>query len=153
MDKKEIESTMKLVIKITDQLGFPITSDDYYIEDTGCPHERPSLPEGYAAVYLFWYEPYHQFLKIGKANVNTKTRFRYLHYGFNSNSTLANSICNDPDFQKKGINKENVKDWMLNNLQRLSIFIKANNGKERAVTELVESIFHYKYRPCYEGNI
>lgn len=41
------------------------------------------------------------------------------YYGFHARSTLARSIYNDENFKVKGINETNLKDWMLNNLQRI----------------------------------
>lgn len=149
-----IKEVMKKVEVITKDLGYPISEDAYHIEDMGCPHVQPSqLPKGYAAVYIFVYEQKDkdEFLKIGKANANSSARFVSQHYGFNSLSTLAKSICFDEKFQTMGVTPNNVKEWMLKNLHRINIYIKESLGK--AITELVESILHYTYRPRYEGNI
>ena len=154
---EEIKYNMELTEKITQALGDKISQSDYYIEDMGCPHVQPSLPKGYAAVYIFVYKTKvgenisYEFLKIGKANENSNARFASQHYGFSAQSTLAKSICSDKEFVSMGINKDNVKSWMLSNLRRINIYIKADRG--RAATELVEAIFHYKFRPRYEGNI
>ena len=150
----EICKKMKYVEEITKVLGNELKTEDYYIEDMGCPHEQPErLPEGYVAIYVFAYysEGEYEFLKIGKANENSNARFTSQHYGFRANNTLARSICADEKFQKKGITEENVRQWMLQNLHRINILIKADCG--RAMTELVEAIFHYSFRPRYEGNI
>ena len=149
-----IKEVMKKVEVITKDLGYPITESDYHIEDLGCPHVQPSqLPKGYAAVYIFIYEQNNkdEFLKIGKANANSSARFVSQHYGLNNISTLAKSICFDEKFQTIGVTPNNVKEWMLENLHRINIYIKESLGK--AITELVESIMHYAYRPRYEGNI
>lgn len=153
---EEIEQTMDFVEKITATLGYPITKNDYYIEDMGCPHAQPRLPKGYAAVYIFVYESdcdYSktcEFLKIGLVNEKSNARFTSQHYGFNAPSTLAKSICSDKAFIALGINNSNVKEWILNHLQRINIYIKSDCGKESR--ELVEAILHYKYRPRYEGH-
>ena len=149
----DIRFTMEYIEEITKNLGDKLCKEDYYIEDGGCPHCQPHLPEGYAAIYIFVYgsETEYEFLKIGKANAKSKARFSSQHYGFSAPSTLAKSICEDEEFRLLGINKENVKDWMLNNLHRINIYIKANQGK--AVTELAEAVLHYRYRPRFEGNI
>ncbi|MBP5444906.1 MAG: hypothetical protein J6Y28_01925 [Acholeplasmatales bacterium] len=150
----EIKYTMEYVEEITKKLGDVITKDDYYIEDMGCPHKQPSsLPTGYAAVYMFAYgnDNEYEFLKIGKVNAGSSARFTSQHYGFDSISTLAKSICFDKEFQNKGIAPNNVKDWMLNNLRRINIYIKTNCGMK--ATELVESLMHYKFNPRFEGSI
>lgn len=148
--KNEIEYTMKYIEEISLNLGDKIY--DYYIEEMSCPHNYPNrLPDGYSAIYIFIYkkDSEYEFLKIGKANENSTVRFQYQHYGFNAKSTLAKSICNDEEFIKLGINEDNVAEWIKNNLIRINIYIKSN----RAATELVEAVLHYKFRPRYEENI
>ena len=149
----DIRDTMNCIEDITRKLGNALPSESCYIEDAGCPHKQSSLPNGYAAVYIFAYrlETKYEYLKIGKANVNSNARFTSQHYRFSAQSTLAKSICNDVEFCQMGITQENVKNWMLNNLYRINIFISAEQGK--AATELVEAILHYRFRPRYEGNI
>lgn len=149
-----ITDKMKYIEKVTKDLGDVISPDDYYIEDLGCPHKQPSsLPKGYAAIYIFAYgtETEFEFLKIGKANSKSAARFTSQHYGFSAPSTLAKSICKDEEFISKGIDETNVKAWMLENLHRINVYVKADCGK--AATELIESVLHYALRPRYEGNI
>lgn len=149
----DIRHTMEYIEEVTQKLGYTLPRKSYYIEDAGCPHKQPSLPKGYAAIYIFAYvsETKCEYLKIGKANAKTASRFTSQHYGFSARSTLAKSICGDDEFRQIGINQENIKEWMLNNLHRVNIYINAEQGK--ATTELVETILHYKFRPRYEGNI
>lgn len=149
----DIKHTMKDIEDITRKLGCSLSPESYYIEDAGCPHKPTSLPKGYAAVYIFAYKSKgdYEYLKIGKANANSAARFTSQHYGFSAQSTLAKSICNDVEFRQMGISKENIKEWMLNNLYRINILISAEEGK--AVTELIEAVLHYKFRPRYEGSI
>ena len=149
----DIRHTMEYIEEVTQELGCALPRKSYYIEDAGCPHKQPSLPKGYAAIYIFAYESGTKFeyLKIGKANANSAARFTSQHYGFSAPSTLAKSICGDDEFRQMGINQENIKEWMLNNLHRVNILISAEQGK--AATELIEAILHYKFRPRYEGNI
>ena len=145
----QIVEKMKYIEDITTRLGYKLSKKDYEIQDMGCPHSIPkSLPKDCGAVYIFVYE--NEFLKIGKVNTKSSNRFQYQHYDFNAaKSNLAKSICLDKKFIDIGVNKDNVKMWMLNNLHRINIYIKA----DKATTELVESILHYTYRPRYEGNI
>lgn len=143
-----INNLMKMIEDISQKMGYPISCNDYYVEDLGCPHNWPkNLPDGYSAVYFFAYKDC--VLKIGKANSKSKSRFTSQHYRFNAPSTLAKSLFADPDFTFN--DKEEVKEWMLSNLHRINILIKNECGKP--ATELVESILHYCFRPKYEGAI
>ena len=143
-----IKEKMQLVEEIVQRLGYGLAKDDYYIEDMGCPHKQPTrMPNGYAAIYIFVYQ--NEFLKIGKANENSNPRFVSQHYGFSAQSTLAKSLCSDDYFVALGVNRDNVKSWMFENLHRINIYFKA----DKATTELVEAILHYTLRPKYEGNI
>jgi len=144
---EKIKATMLMVENLSLELGYPITKDDYYIEDLGCPHTPTGLPKDYAGVYMFFYD--ELALKIGKANQKSDARFRSQHYGFNALSTLAKSICQDNDFEN--VNRNNCKEWIKENTHRVNILVKSSCGK--AATELIESVFHYQYRPKYEGSI
>lgn len=144
----KIQNLMKIVEDLSVKLCNPITINDYYVEDLGCPHEWPKqLPIGYCAVYFFAYGD--TVLKIGKANSKSKSRFTSQHYRFNAPSTLARSLYADKDFDFNS--KEEIKPWMLKNLKRINILIKADDGNAR--TELIETVLHYHFRPKYEGAI
>ena len=149
--KNEIKNTMLYIENITDNLGYKINSEDYYIEFLSSPHKRPTtLPKGYSAIYMFILND--KFLKIGKANSKSIARYCYQHYNVKSCiSNLAKSLCNDIDFCSLDLNESNVGKWIQDNITRVNILIKNECGK--ATTELIESIFHYKFRPKYEGNI
>lgn len=142
----EIKSVMLLVEKLSMELGDPITAEDYYIEDLGCPHKPKMLPKNSVAVYLFAYQG--EWLKIGKANKKTGARYLSQHYGFKAPSTLAKSLCADTNADY-GITPETARQWITTNCQRINVIMKAEKGS--AATELVEAIFHYKFRPKYEG--
>lgn len=149
-----VREKMQFVEEITHRLGDNLNEDDYYIEDMGCPHIQPKLPDGYSAVYLFVYEykdGSYELLKIGKVNSKSKARFTSQHYGLSAPSTLAKSICEDQEFKAMGIDKDCVKGWMIGNLRRINVYIKTDCGK--AMTELVEAVLHYAFRPRYEGDI
>ena len=145
---ESVKEKMQFIEETTQRLGYGLSKNDYYIEDMGCPHKQPTkLPDGYAAVYIFIYKD--EFLKIGKVNANSGPRFVSQHYGISTRSTLAKSLCSDERFVALGVNQENVKAWMLENLHRINVYIKADKAK----TELVEAVLHYAFRPRYEGNI
>ena len=138
---------MELIEILSARLGYPIKREDYSIEDLGCPHKPTQLPEGKCAVYMFFYQG--EALKIGKANMNTKARFTYQHYGFNAMSTLAKSMVADEQFIKMGVTKDNAGNWIKEHTQRVNILVNERCGS--AATELIETIFHYQCRPRYEG--
>lgn len=153
--REDIRDIMYYIENITETLGDKLDKSKYYIEYMGCPHTYPKkLPDGYAAIYMFACKKEngeYEFLKIGKANPKSSARFVSQHYGFNAPSTLAKSICRDEYYINLGVNVDNVKEWMFNNLYRINIYIRIDN--DTAITELVEVILHYKFRPKYEGNI
>jgi len=143
---KEIE---KLIIDSSQIIGKPILKNNFQIIDRGCPHRQPqSLPSNKMAVYMFKYN--NIFLKIGKANKKSNARYVSMHYCFSAPSTLAKSILKDKDNYPSELNENNIKDWMLKNLQRIDILIDANLGY--FVLEFIEVILHYKYQPKYEGS-
>ena len=147
--KKQIEDIMIMVENLSVKLHpeNPITHNDYKVEEQ-TPHEWPKeLPKGYCAVYFYAHND--MVLKIGKANEKSKSRYTSQHYRFNAPSTLAKSLYENSDYKFK--NKEEVKPWMLENLHRINILIKADDGYAR--TELIESLLHYHFRPRYEGAI
>lgn len=148
---KKIEKAMEYIDKVFNELEIEkieYINDNYGIVDLGCPHVVPTrLPKDCCAIYIFIYKD--KILKIGKVNKKSNARFCYQHYGFNALSTLAKSICESDDFRDIGVNKTNVKDWMLNNLRRINIIIKSN----RAAINLIEAMLHYMFRPRYEGDI
>lgn len=146
----QIKNTMEYIEIVASNLGEKI--EEYYIGDMGCPHKQPSnLPKGYSAIYIFVYikDDDCEFLKIGKVNEKSTARFVSQHYGFSAPSTLAKSLCKDNRFALQGVSESNVKEWMLNNLHRINIYVKSN----KAQTELIEAMLHYAFRPTYEGNI
>ena len=144
---EKIKKTMQELEAFSERLNNPIKTGDYFIEDLGCPHKFSKLKNGHGAVYLFFYIGIA--LKVGKANNKAVSRFNYQHYGFNAPSTLAKSLCSDEEFVQMGITKENVKEWILQNTHRINIQI---GGKDvEAATELIEAVFHFQFRPRYEG--
>ena len=140
---------MKLVEGLSKDLGYPITAEDYQIIDAGCPHKSGILPKGYAAIYMFVHG--ERVLKIGKANAKSSARFSSQHYGFHARSTLAKSLFSDPDYRVYTLMPEEVGAWIKENCHRYNVLIKESCGK--AATELVEAVFHYAFRPKYEGAI
>ena len=139
----------QMIENVSESLGRKLTEGkEIVIEDRGYPHKPPSmLPENCATVYSFIYNG--EFLKTGKANKKSNARYTSHHYGFNAPSTLAKSICKDARMQPFGINAGNVREWIMQNTQRIDILIKCENSEW--ATNLIEAIMHYKYKPRYEG--
>ena len=144
---QKVEQAMRAIEILSATLSHPIKREDYIIEDLGCPHMPTKLKAEYGGVYLFFYGG--QALKIGKANKKCGPRFTYQHYGFSAHSTLAKSICCDNEFIQLGINKDNVKQWLLQNTYRINIQVKGVDTE--ATTELIEAVLHFQLRPRYEG--
>ena len=117
--------------------------------DRGIPHSIEKLPQHSMAIYMFKYKD--EYLKIGKVGSKSNARFSFQHYNPNSAiSNLAKSIINDKELNNDNkLNGSNIKDWMLNNLQRIDIIMDEDLGI--FVLDLFEACLHYKYKPKYEG--
>lgn len=138
----------KIILEVSKVLGKPIDKEKFEIIDRGLPHQPGNLPAGKMGVYTFWFEG--DFLKIGKAGPSSKARFSSQHYNPRSaRSTLAASILLDRGIQEKGINENNVGDWIRNNCRRVDILLDSDLGI--FTLELIEAALHYKYEPIYEG--
>ena len=127
----------------------PIDNDKINIIDRGQPHSAPyRLPKGKMAVYMFVYEGV--VLKIGKAGPNSNARYTSQHYNPKSAmSNLAKSILSDVEMRDKGINEDDVGEWIKRNCRRIDIEINVDLGI--FALEFIEAILHYKYTPKYEG--
>ena len=127
----------------------PIDISKINVIDRGQPHLPPrSLPKGKMAVYTFAYEGVAS--KIGKAGPNSNARYTSQHYNPKSAmSNLAKSILLDKEMTDKGINEENVGEWIKQNCRRIDIEIDVNLGI--FTLEFIEAVLHYKYTPRYEG--
>lgn len=144
---REIHNIMGQIEILSIVLGFPISKNDYKIEDLGIPHNMPKLQKGKCAVYMFFYNDLA--LKIGKVNEKSNARYSYQHYGFNAKSTLAKSIVSDKNFLSEHVNSSNVSEWIKSHTRRIDIIVDVKCGD--AAVELIEAIMHYRFRPRYEG--
>jgi hypothetical protein len=62
-------------------------------------HVPRPLPTGYCTVYIFEYN--QDYLKVGKANRNSKARYQSHHYSAkSSNSNLSKSLISDADHSR-----------------------------------------------------
>lgn len=148
MDLIKEEEIYAAIESVTNALGKPLSRDDYKVENRGVPHSPQRLLANKRAVYMFCYNGI--FLKIGKVNPSSKSRFYEHHYRYNgANSTLAKSIIEDENVKINGINEINIGDWIKSNCQRIDIVI--DDKIDIFTLNLIEVALHFKYKPIYEG--
>jgi hypothetical protein len=115
------------------------------------PHQKPTLPPGEGAVYVFAISAVHgrsapcgpgTVLKVGLVGPNNKRRFRHSHYNPTARaiSTLAQSLLAHPILWTwlgiQDLDAETVEDWMLNNLDRTHFFMPGDCARVRATLEV-----------------
>ena len=120
------------------------------IEKLLMPHERPTLPEGKMAVYVFSTETC--VLKVGRVNPGSKNRYRNQHYNpRGANSTLAKSLLADKKVcQECNLNKGNVSEWIQTKTDRVNFLVDADIDK--FVLSLLEAFLQCRLQPAYEGS-
>lgn len=121
-------------------------AENLQFHDLGCPHQPEFPPKGYSTVYLFKYKD--EYLKIGKAGVNSGARVLSQHYFCKNKSTLAKSILNDERMNYLKLNADTVGDWIKENCRRINIYIKDDDV---FIYNYVEAMLQLKYQPRYEG--
>ncbi len=123
---------------------------DLDLETGPAPHTRPTrLPPGKAAIYAFYAND--RWLKIGKAGPNTGPRYVYQHYKRGgANSTLASSLCNDPELEFKSFSNAEIGQWIIGNCGRINILMPREWGE--AALGFLESFLILRLRPKYEGH-
>lgn len=116
---------------------------------SAAPHTPPtSLPNGKFAVYVFVFG--ERCLKVGKAGGKSAARFCSQHYGDNAPSTLAKSILKNQDkLNIHGVDKENVKKWIVDNTSRVNFLLDAKYGP--VVLSFFEAFVQCRMRPEFEG--
>lgn len=126
------------------------------------PHLPPkSLPRDSCAVYVFSLSSRYgegcpagpnRALKVGKVGENSGARFCSQHYLPNSaNSNLAKSLISErvlwPYLGITYLDKLNVKEWMLANLDRDHLFVPNDSGLERHIERFIRG----QLGPVFEG--
>ena len=115
------------------------------IEKLPMPHERPNLPQGKMAVYVFSTETC--VLKVGKVNPGSAPRYKYHHYNpKNAKSTLANSLLTD---KNRNLSEKNIRDWIQKNTDRVNFLI--DKDVNQFVLSLLEVFLQCRLQPIYEG--
>lgn len=148
LKQQETKMAKEIKERINELLTFAIGDYSERIKfevfDRGCPHKETKPTEKkirqelsitdkeeaifHSAVYMFYYPCKEEYLKIGEVGGNSTARFFNQHYNPDSaNSTLAKSIVESKEFhtkENKLVCNDNVKDWMVDNLQRIDIIFK-----------------------------
>jgi hypothetical protein len=106
------------------------------------------LPSNYAAVYIFEWNGH--YLKVGKVNSKSKSRYHYQHYLPDSNqSTLANSLRKEFEFHAMaGVYPDvNWGEWIKENTNRYNVLIPVNLC--RNFVAFAEAFFILKCNPMF----
>ena len=115
------------------------------IEKLLMPHERPTLPEGKMAVYVFSTETC--VLKVGKLTQGSGNRYRNQHYtSKGAPSTLAESLLTD---KNRNLSEKDISDWIQKNTDRVNFLIDADI--DQFVLGLLEAFLQCRLQPIYEG--
>jgi len=110
-------------------------------------HRPHKLPLGYSAVYIFKYQ--EEYLKVGKANKNSKARFKSQHYhSGSSRSNLSLSLLKDESMNQIMGNTD-PGAWIMENTTRFNILIPKDLGMN--FVNFCEAFFILKCNPKYEG--
>ena len=143
--------------------GLFVGSPHIVHEHLPAPHRQPgSLLAGYAAVYVFSLSPSYgsdcaadanRVLKVGKVGPNSSPRFSSQHYQPNSaRSNLAKSLITEtvlwPYLGIDNLGEEDVKQWMLRNLERDHFFVPAAEG---GLERQLERYLRGHLGPVFEG--
>ena len=120
------------------------------IQELLMPHERPTLPQGKMAVYVFSTETC--VLKVGKVNPGSGLRYKYQHYNpKGANSTLAKSLLADKNVCQRGnLSEKNICDWIQKNTDRVNFLI--DEDIDQFVLSLLEAFLQCRLQPIYEGS-
>jgi len=145
------------------RLGLYEIQPSIHHEVLRAPHLQPGrLPIGYAAAYVFSLGIEYgatcpagpnRVLKVGKVGANSSARFSSQHYQPHSaGSNLAKSLINEqvlwPYLGISELDDQNVKTWMLKNLERDHYFVPmAFKGVERELERYLRGWLG----PVFEG--
>lgn len=115
------------------------------------PHQKPVLPVGEAAVYVFATSAAYgrevrcgpaTVLKVGMVGPGNRRRFRHSHYIAEAPgiSTLAQSLLAHPVLWPwlgiERLDADSVESWMLTNLDRTHFFLPGERVQVRAALEI-----------------
>jgi hypothetical protein len=126
------------------------------------PHTQPTLPAGFAAVYVFALSreagkkaPARAgaVLKVGRVGPNSGARFTSQHYSPGSaRSSLARSLIRHrvmwPWLGVESIDEANVRTWMTENLDRFHFFVATGHDEVLAELEVYVRARGFGIRRC-----
>lgn len=139
---------VKDFLKVAKLAGIDLPADSVQLKNQAAPHERPTLPIGKMAVYVF--SCGSECLKVGKAGPRSFSRYKHQHYRpGNSGSNLAKSLlaCSNPPLC--GLNDKNVGSRIESETGRTNFLLDAKLGVP--VLNLLESFLQCKLKPKFEG--
>jgi hypothetical protein len=113
-------------------------------------HISSSLPNGFAAVYIFKWQ--NGYLKVGKVNANSNARYQSQHYSANSSpSNLAKTLRNESEFHALTAQSAETDwgRWIKENTTRFNILIPEKFGKN--FVHFAEAFFILKCQPMFEN--
>ena len=120
-------------------------------ETLPAPHQKPRLPTGDGAVYVFAIGSAYgssapcgprTVLKVGEVGAGNEQRFTRSHYKPSAPgiSTLAQSLLAHPILWSwlgiQHIDVDTAQGWMLDNLDRIHFFLPGDRAKVRAALEV-----------------
>lgn len=126
----------------------------------GKDHKPTTLSNDKKGVYVFISGKY--CFKVGKAGSNSQARWNSHHYNLDETtpSTFPKSIIKDKKRFKTffpsnkhneidNLNKNNIKDWIQNNISRMEFIVSANESN--FALNLLEALTQFRLMPEYEG--
>lgn len=144
------DSILEDFLKVCKLARINLSKEDIIVEKllAGPTHVTYRLPKNKMAIYIFINPKSNICYKVGLiGGMKSNDRFQRQHYSPNStNSNLAKSILNDKDIDCEMMN---VKDWIINNTERINIFIDAKWGI--LTLKLLECFIQNRLQPKYEG--
>ena len=134
-------------VQVAALAGIILRFEEVECESLMAPHKPPKgLPKGRMAVYAFCTSD--ECLKVGKVGKNSHARFTSQHYNPDSSgSNLAKSLLNDKT--KQGLDRENIKAYIMQNTTRYHFFLDATQPS--ALLSLLEAYLQCRLHPVYEG--
>ncbi len=111
-------------------------------------HKKIKLDEGKIGCYVFIYR--NKALKIGKAGLGSKDRFRYQHYLIKgAGSTLAKSLYGERKKLKINSSKKMISNWILKNTNRANFILDEFN--DGYLLNFFEAFLIVSLKPRYES--
>ena len=151
---KNSKELMQLVEDFKMSLGQPGFPDFVRLETLLMPHERPILPKGHAAVYVFSIGD--SVLIVGKADKDNQAQYDSPYSSTSSGPITPLAKCLIQWGEEKGLslpiplNKENVGNWIKQNTDRWNLIIDPNySHDEGRIPETLMLFLIEKLQPVF----